>query len=110
MVVIQSDSQLVIGQVNGNCETKEECMKKYLNKVKKCITAFTKVEFIQVPRGENTEANSLARASSTKDIMDGKIEIRYIPCVDILKVQQIDGETNWTTAIVSYLEDGLPKS
>ena len=46
-----------------------------------------KVEFIQVLRGENAEAGSLARASSAEDIMDGKIEIRYIPNVDILEVQ-----------------------
>ena len=106
-VVVHSDSQLVIGQVNGTCETKEERMKKYLNKVRNCIIAFMKVEFIQVLRGENAEAGSIARASSTEDIMDGKIEIRYIPNIDILEVQQVDGETNWTKIIVSYLRYGL---
>ena len=73
--------------MNGTCEIKEERMKKYLNKVRNCITAFMKVEFIQVLRGENAKAGSLARASSAEDIMDGKIEIRYIPNVDILEVQ-----------------------
>jgi len=63
-IVVQSDSQLVVGQVNRMCEAKEECMKKYLSKVKHCITAFTKVEFIQVPN------------------------------IDIPEVQQVDGEAN----------------
>jgi len=34
-IVVQGDSQLVIGQVNGTCEVKEEQMKRYLVKVKK---------------------------------------------------------------------------
>ena len=33
-VVIQGDSQLMIGQVNGTCEAKEEQIKRYLDKVK----------------------------------------------------------------------------
>ena len=66
-----------------------------------------KVEFIQVPKRENGEADSLAKAAFVEDIIDKKIEIRYIPSVDIPKVQQVDGETNWTVAIISYLRDGL---
>lgn len=76
-IVVQSDLQLVVGQVNRICEAKEERMKKHLSTVKHCITAFTKVEFIQVPS------------------------------IDILEVQQVDGEANQTTAIVSYLRDEL---
>ena len=36
-ILIQGDSQLVIGQVNGTYEAKEERMKKYLNKVRHLI-------------------------------------------------------------------------
>ena len=32
-ILILGDSQLVMGQVNGTCEAKEEQMKKYLKKV-----------------------------------------------------------------------------
>ena len=32
-VIVQGDSQLIINQVNGMCEAKEDRMKKYLNKV-----------------------------------------------------------------------------
>ena len=38
-VLVHGDSQLVIGQVNGTCEAKEEHMKKYFGKVKQCIKA-----------------------------------------------------------------------
>ena len=33
-VLVQGDSQLVMGQVNGTYEAKEERMKRYLNKVR----------------------------------------------------------------------------
>ena len=38
--LIQGDSQLVIGQVNGIYEAKEEWMKKYLNKVRRLVKRF----------------------------------------------------------------------
>ena len=61
-------------------------MKKYLSKVKHCITAFTKVEFIQVPREENTEANSLAKTTSIVGVMDEQVEIQYFLSINILEV------------------------
>ena len=47
-VVVQGDSQLIIGQVNGTCEAKEERMKKYLNKVKRPIKKFKEDNFLQI--------------------------------------------------------------
>ena len=34
LILVQGDSQMVIGQVNGTCEAKEERMKRYLEKFK----------------------------------------------------------------------------
>ena len=45
-VLVQGDSQLVIGQVNGMYEAKKERMKKYLNKVKRLIKKFNEVHFV----------------------------------------------------------------
>ena len=36
-ILVQGDSQLVMGQVNGTYEAKEERMKKYLNKVRRLV-------------------------------------------------------------------------
>ena len=44
-VVVQGDSQLIIGQVNGTCEAKE---KKYLSKVKRPIKKFKEDNFLQI--------------------------------------------------------------
>ena len=66
---------MVIGQVNGTCEAKEERMKKYLNKVRQCIKGFTTVQFQQIPREENTESESLAKTVSTDEIAGDQVKI-----------------------------------
>ena len=45
-VVIQGDSQLIINQVNGMCEAKEDRMKKYLSKVKQLVKKFKEANFV----------------------------------------------------------------
>ena len=49
-ILILGDSQLVMGQVNGTCEAKEERMKKYLEKVLQLVKKFKEVNFVQIPR------------------------------------------------------------
>ena len=82
-------------------------MKRYLSKVKHCIKNFTTTKFHQIPKEGNMEADNLARVASANDLIDDQIKVQYILSIDILEVQQIDGEANWTTPIVSYLKEGL---
>ena len=104
-ILFQGDSQLVMGQVNGMCEAKEERMKKYLDKVRRLVKRFKEASFIQIPREENMEADVLA--SEPIDEFD---EIQYMPSIDLPEVQQMEGEENWMTPIVAYLKDGrLPE-
>ena len=100
-ILFQGDSQLVMGQVNGMCEAKEERMKKYLDKVRCLVKRFKEASFIQIPREENMEADVLA--SEPIDEFD---EIQYMPSIDLPEVQQMEGEENWMTPIVAYLKDG----
>ena len=110
LILVLGDSQLVIGQVNGTCEAKEERMKKYLNKVVRLVKKFKEADFIQIPREENMEADTLVKEASTSEVIDGFDEIQYLPSIDFPEVQQIEGEENWLTPIVSYLKNGkLPE-
>ena len=104
-VVIQGDSQLIIGQVNEACDVKEEQMKRYLKKVKHCTKSFTSAKFHQIPKEENMEANSLAKAASADIIMNEQVRIQYIPSIDILEVQQIDEKPIGLHQL--YLKDGI---
>ena len=50
-LLIQSDSKLVIGQINEEYEVKEERMQKYLRLTRRLTQKFDRVEFVQIPRG-----------------------------------------------------------
>ena len=71
-LLVQNDSKLVIGQINGDYEAKEERMQKYLKLVKHLIQEFEGVEFEQVPRSQNTAADEISKLASSEDgQMDG---------------------------------------
>ena len=105
-IYVMGDSQLIMGQVNGVYEAKEERMRKYLSKVMRLMKRFEKAEFIQIPREENVEADTIAKEASTNESVDESGEIQYMPSIDIPEVQQVENRGNWMTPIISYLKDG----
>ena len=109
-ILVQGDSQLVMGQVNGTYEAKEERMKRYLNKVRRLIKKFSEAHFVQVLREENMEADTLAKKASVSELTDEFNEVQYMLSIDLPEVQQIGGEESWITLIVGYLKEGkLPQ-
>uniref|UniRef100_A0A2N9GFR2 Uncharacterized protein n=1 Tax=Fagus sylvatica TaxID=28930 RepID=A0A2N9GFR2_FAGSY len=54
-LTVKSDSQLIVGQVKGEYEAKEDRMKKYLTVVNNLLTQFRKVELLQIPREETVK-------------------------------------------------------
>ena len=59
-------------------------MKKYLEKVLQLVKKFKKINFVQIPRKENVEADALAKEASTNEPMDEFDEVQYIPSIDLL--------------------------
>ena len=56
------------------------------------------------------EADTLAKEASVNEATGEFDEIQYLPSIDFPEVQQIEGEENWMTPIISYLKDGkLPE-
>ena len=50
------------------------------------------------------------KEASADGSVDESDKIQYMPSIDLPKVQQIEGEENWMTLIVTYLKDGrLPE-
>ena len=95
-ILILEDSQLIMGQINGMYEAKEGQMKKYLEKVLRLVKKFKEANFIQIPREENMEADTLTKESSATGVMDEFDEVQYVPnsfvLVDLSEVQQIENE------------------
>ena len=66
-LLIQSDSKLVIGQIQEEYEAKEERMQKYLRLTKHLIQEFDRVEFMQIPSSQNMVADEVAKLASLEE-------------------------------------------
>uniref|UniRef100_A0A2N9HDB7 Uncharacterized protein n=1 Tax=Fagus sylvatica TaxID=28930 RepID=A0A2N9HDB7_FAGSY len=102
---IRSDSQLIVGQVNGEYEAREDRMTKYLKLVRNAMKWFDEVILVQVPREQNTEADALAKLASSDEATDQYIEVQHSPSHLEEEVSPIDVSNSWMTPIVNYLED-----
>ena len=54
-LIVQADSQLIIGQVKGHYEVKEERMQKYLKIIQRLSQHFDSLNFMQIPRAKNAK-------------------------------------------------------
>uniref|UniRef100_A0A2N9J520 Uncharacterized protein n=1 Tax=Fagus sylvatica TaxID=28930 RepID=A0A2N9J520_FAGSY len=105
-LTVKSDSQLIVGQVKGEYEAKEDRMKKYLMVVKNLLTQFKKVELLQIPREENEAADRLARLASSGVEIDGFVEIQGRPSTEKETINPISFTTTWMLPIIRYLKEG----
>ncbi|KAL5540976.1 hypothetical protein UlMin_043773 [Ulmus minor] len=113
-LLIYSDSQLIVNQVNSEYQAKGEKMASYLEKAKELLGQFDTVTITQIPRNENTNADALARlATGLEDslLKTVPLEILVEPSID--KHQQVDAisdKPTWMDPIIAYLRDGtLPQ-
>uniref|UniRef100_A0A2N9EFP7 Uncharacterized protein n=1 Tax=Fagus sylvatica TaxID=28930 RepID=A0A2N9EFP7_FAGSY len=102
---IRSDSQLIVGQVNGEYEAREDRMTKYLKLVRNAMKWFDEVMLVQVPREQNTEADALAKLASSDEATDQYIEVQHSPSHLEEEISPINVSNSWMTPIVNYLED-----
>ena len=65
-MLVQNGLKLVIRQIKGEYEAKEERMQKYLRLMKHLTQEFNKVEFVQVPRSQNMVGRQNLEASIVK--------------------------------------------
>ena len=66
-LLVQSDSKLVVEQIKGEYEAKEERMKKYLRLTRYLTREFNKVEFVQVLRNQNILADEILKLASLEE-------------------------------------------
>uniref|UniRef100_A0A2N9GP39 Uncharacterized protein n=1 Tax=Fagus sylvatica TaxID=28930 RepID=A0A2N9GP39_FAGSY len=102
---IRSDSQLIVGQVNGEYEAREDRMAKYLKLVRNAMKWFDEVMLVQVPREQNIEADALAKLASSDETTDQYVEVQHSPSHLEEELSPINVSNSWMTPIVNYLED-----
>ena len=114
-IKVFSNSKLVVGQVGGELEARDERMQGYLNQVRFLQSKFESFSLHHIPKSGNTHADFLAMlASSSAKSLPQVILVKdlYRP-IEIngvaAHVQQIRVGSSWMDPIISFLkEDTLP--
>ena len=111
--MIQSDSKLVVEQIKGDYEAKEERIQKYLRLTRHLMREFDEVEFIQVPRNQNALANEISKLASLEEgglSNNLAMEVQKHPSIEEAPTLTIQSTNSWMTPIISFLLDGhLPQ-
>nr|XP_027060996.1 uncharacterized protein LOC113687629 [Coffea arabica] len=108
-IKVRSDSQLVVNQIRGEYETKEDVMKRYLAKVREARALFDIFEIERVPRSQNKRADALSKLASSsfahicKEVL---VEVVKQKSVDQVQVLAIDSPASWMTPIADFLRSG----
>lgn len=63
----RTDSQLVVGQMNGDFQVKEENLVKYYHRASALSREFEVIRIHHIPREQNTRADLLSKLSSGKE-------------------------------------------
>ncbi|XP_077232405.1 uncharacterized protein LOC143869729 [Tasmannia lanceolata] len=104
------DSQLVVCQIQGVYEAREERMIKYLHRVRVLAGKFESFEIIRVPRAENTKADVLSKLAASGYTALKEIRMEFLKTSSIddqpVVVMQIDDEPCWMDEIIRYLCSG----
>ena len=111
-----SDSRLVVGQVKGELEARDERMQGYLSQVRHLQSSFESFSLLHIPRSGNTHADSLATlATSSAQSLPRVILIKDL-CKptevkgDVVHVYQVRVGPSWMNPVILFLrEDILPE-
>ena len=115
-VKVVSDSRLVVGQVKGEFEVKDERMQGYLSQVKCLQSEFESFDLLHIPRSRNAHADSLTMlATSSAQNLSRVILVEdlYKPIEtrkETTRIHQIKAGPSWMESIIQFLrDDTLPE-
>ncbi|XP_070019966.1 uncharacterized protein [Nicotiana sylvestris] len=105
------DSLMVVNQVNGSFEVREDMMQRYLDKIQVTLHHFKEWTLVHIPREQNSEADTLAKLGSSikeDDLLPGAIVQ-----LSKLVIEEAHAENNstsltwdWRNKYIDYLESG----
>ncbi|KAK4400259.1 hypothetical protein Sango_1132000 [Sesamum angolense] len=111
-IVIYSDSQLVVNQVQGSYEARDEKMAKYFSKAKNMLGKFEEASVVQISRANNATADQLAKlASSMAAIRSRKITFIWSERAAIEAPEEVicidPTLLSWKEEIIRFLTNGV---
>jgi ribonuclease HI len=99
LVEIYGDSKLVIKQLNGQYECRNDILSNYYEGCKEILKSFQLVIVQHIPREHNEKANRLAQSAS------GYTENQEVFANDVYAFGSDLAEDDWRKEIVDYLEN-----
>ncbi|XP_071905826.1 uncharacterized protein [Coffea arabica] len=108
-IKVYSDSQLIVNQIWGNYEVKEEPLRKYVTKAHELRGQFKQFMLKQIPRSQNKRADALSKLASTsfgtlnREVLVEVVEGRTYEQLDTAVIQIV---SLWMDPIVRYLTNG----
>ena len=106
-IIIRSDSRLVVSQVNGEYETRDHRMAKYVSLVNLRLGSFTTWRLEHIPRNSNEKVDALAAIVASLPIKETVLLPMYYLSESLITTNRVNAidETgsSWMTPIVFYL-------
>ncbi|XP_028057519.1 uncharacterized protein LOC114261438 [Camellia sinensis] len=111
-LLVFSDSQLVVNQLSGVYETRDERMAMYAGKAKDLLRKFQSIRVERISWGKNSHADALACLGSSVDTKDArKVWVEFVPEPSIASPVLCNNlEPSWMDLIFAFLKFGtLPE-
>ena len=107
-LLVQSNSKLVIGKINGDYEVKEERMQKYVRLTRHLTQEFNRVEFEQIPWSQNMTADEVSKLVSSEE--EGintnlEMEVQKHPSIEEMPMFAVQKVSSWMTPIMAFFQD-----
>ena len=99
-LLVQSDSKLVVGQIKGDYEAKEERMQKYVRLTRHLTQEFDKAEFKQIPKSQNMTADEVSKQASSDEggiSTDLEMEVQKRPSIEEMPMFAFEKASSWMT-------------
>ena len=112
-ISLKTDSQLVVNQISGEFEAREENMQKHLQKTQELISEFEDVHVERLPRSQNEQADALSKLGSSS-----MQNLKRSVLVEVKSLSSIHENTtfvfytgsgdvlDWMKDIIQYKESG----
>ena len=108
-----SNSRLVVGQVNGELEARDERMQEYLDQAKRMRSHFNYFSLLHVSRSGNIHADSLATlATSSAQCLPRVILVEDLHRPSMVKVEMIHVHSvragpSWMDPLIQFLKEDV---
>ena len=108
-----SNSRLVVGQVKGELEARDESMQGYLSQVRHLQSGFESFSLLHIPRSGNTRADSLAMLATSSEQSLPRVILIEDLCKPtevkgrLVHVHQVRVGLSWMDPIVLFLREDI---